>query len=84
MEITEDYSNRNRFGFIHHQFRDYFSAVYDIRLLEVMLCIDTKNYNEYAPYINQNLWSPHKSELIGQILLERLNGPIYDENRKTW
>ena len=84
MEVTEDYSNRYRYGFIHHQFRDYFSAMFDIRLLEMTSCIGTENYSEYAPYINQNLWPPYKSELIGQILLERLNGPVYDEHRKIW
>ena len=84
MEITTDYKERNRYGFIHHQFRDYFSAVFEIRLLEMLGCIGTAEYGKYEAFVNRDLWASYKSELIAQILLERLNTPVFDKEKNLW
>lgn len=90
---TGDHGERNRYSFCHHQFRDYFSAVWDIQVLFLLPCIPESNAGSYPPneynnsideYANSSFWSSSKTRLISQILMEHRNKPYMDENSGRW
>lgn len=85
----------NRYSFCHHQFRDYFSAVWDIQLLSLLSCIPVyppsgayplNGYNNSSldKYINSSFWSSNKTGLVSQILMEHRNKPYMDEDTGRW
>lgn len=85
-QINEgQFADRNRYAFSHHQFRDYFSAIWDVQLLSMLQCIEPAQFrrqNTYAGgnatfhnFLNKHYWQHHKTEFISQILMEHRNKP---------
>lgn len=91
---TGAFAERNRYLFCHHQFRDYFSAMWDIQMLSLLPCLPAqpssaslhinKGNNTIGKYINHSFWSKSKTELISQILMEHRNRPIIDTPTQRW
>ncbi|MCR5789780.1 MAG: hypothetical protein K6G83_07820, partial [Lachnospiraceae bacterium] len=91
---TGNYADRNRYLFCHHQFRDYFSAIWDIQMLTLLQCIPIRDNTASVPlngyndameaYVNDSFWSTPKAELISQILMEHKNRPILDVQTAKW
>lgn len=88
------YSDRIRYAFTHHQFRDYFSAMWDVQLLRILPCYNTAVFSKPAPmtgydnrldhFIDTSYFSQGKTRLISEILLERKNQPFYENNSGVW
>lgn len=94
-QTTEGYFyERNRYAFSHHQFRDYFSAMWDIQLLTLTQCLDAKTFflghshQKFdlicASFLNVCYWQNHKTEFISQILLEHKNRPRLNPQTQNW
>lgn len=93
-ENTGKFGERNRYAFIHHHFRDYFSAVWDIQLLSMLQCMDAgkffqnggsgENSYSFQEFLNSHYWRSHKTEFISQILMEHRNRPMLDVSTKNW
>lgn len=90
-EIKEEYSKKHCYAFGHHQFRDYFSAIWDVQLLNMLQCtyvskdsVQNENIRRMFSFINANYWQAHKAELISQILMEHRNKPVFDKTKKNW
>lgn len=91
---TGDFYDRNRCSFIHHHFRDYFSAIWDVQLLSLLQCINTRQFfqnsrEKEAPFsfhdfLNTHYWHHHKTEFISQILMEHRNRPQLDPCTENW
>lgn len=92
---TGDHTEWNRYSFCHHQFRDYFSAIWEIQLLSLLSCIPVylpsgayslNGYNNSSidEYINSSFWSNSKIGLISQILMEHHNKPYMDGSSGRW
>ena len=89
-----NFAERNRYAFCHHQFRDYFSAMWDIQMLFLLSCIslyphtDASLLNRYndsiGKYVNRSFWSRSKTELISQVLMEHRNRPEMDGRTGRW
>lgn len=86
--------DRSRYAFSHHQFRDYFSAMWDIQLLTLIQCLDTGSLRPgYAceefdllcsSFLNTHYWQHHKTEFISQILMEHRNRPRLHPKTQNW
>lgn len=93
-EDTGDFRERNRYAFIHHHFRDYFSAVWDMQLLFLLPCIDDRKFFQgsgkegnpcsFQEFLNSHYWQSHKTEFISQILMEHRNRPRMNLSTKNW
>ena len=88
-----DTGGQSRYAFIHHHFRDYFSAIFDIQLLRMLPYITPSVFwgkdsifpiGSYDYYLNQNYWQSHKVSFISQILMEHRNRPVINENSRNW
>lgn len=89
----KDVLTRRQYSFIHHYFRDYFSAMFDIQLLRMLpyisvntFCKNT-SYNRtftYNHFLNSFYWNQSKKELISQILMEHRNKPVIHPRTKNW
>lgn len=85
---TGAFAERNRYLFCHHQFRDYFSAMWDVQMLSLLPCLPVQpssvlfqsdgHDRAIGRYINRSFWSRPKTELISQILMEHRNRPVID------
>lgn len=88
------FGDRRRFSFGHHQYRDYFSAMWDIHMLTLLPCTKIYppesetpifGYNDVLDsFVNQTLWKYEKADLISQILSEHRNLPEYDKFKEQW
>lgn len=88
------FQERNRYAFSHHQFRDYFSAMWDIQLLTLTQCMNERLFfQEYTQkngvfscshYLNSGYWQHHKTEFISQILMEHRNKPLLHPQSQNW
>ena len=69
------YRNKNEYGFIHHHFRDYFAAAYDVTLLRIAFDVDSdlafESLIPFRSYANHR----EKSIFLGEILGEHHNKP---------
>lgn len=89
-----DFGERNRYSFIHHHFRDYFSAIWDVQLLSLLRCIHTGQFfgdskkphspRGYHDFLNTHYWQHHKTEFISQILMEHRNRPLLNPDTGNW
>lgn len=89
-----NFGDRNRYAFSHHQFRDYFSAMWDIQLLTLIQCMDKQDFFRSYPhhetevscanYLNIHYWQNHKAEFISQILMEHQNKPLLYSQTQNW
>lgn len=92
--ITGDFSERNRYSFIHHHFRDYFSSILDVQLLLLLQCINVEKFfqnkgveglpKSYHDFLNTYYWQHHKKEFISQILMEHRNRPLLNQDTGNW
>lgn len=74
-----------RYSFVHHYFRDYFSAVWIINTLRLVPYIkNTVITTNLHDCLTKKLWNDNESEVIGQILQEHRNKPIINPNTGNW
>lgn len=91
-DATERHSERIRYAFCHHHFRDYFSAFWDVQLLSSLQCllswdfsdIPTNSLESYHYFLNSYYWPVSKISFISQILMEHRNQPQFNLNTKNW
>lgn len=91
---TVDFSERNRYSFIHHHFRDYFSSIWDVQLLSLLQCINVEQFfqdngiessqKSYYYFLNTFYWQHHKKQFISQILMEHRNRPLLNMDTGNW
>lgn len=89
MAPEKDIAERRQYSFIHHYFRDYFSAMFDIQLLRMLPYIDPDIFSASAKYtykhfLNSNFWNQSKKEMISQILMEHHNKPVLHPVTQNW
>lgn len=88
------FMERNRYAFGHHQFRDYFSAIWDVQMLNLLPCITEKQFLQkyktqskvisFYDFVNTCYWPYHKTEFISQILMEHRNRPQLNPITQNW
>ena len=87
------YSDRIRYSFCHHHFRDYFSAVWNVKTLFMLECISPKNFNTiqddlgnslFRKFLDDYYWNHEKISFISEILMEQRNRPYFDKTTKNW
>ena len=83
--------DRRQYSFIHHYFRDYFSAILDVQLLRMLPFTDSHrfigeagNVYTYNRFLNSFFWNQNKKELVSQILTEHLNRPQMNQLSQNW
>ena len=80
----EDDGVENReYSFVHHQFRDYFSAIWNRILLEAMPML-VKDSALIAAYLDNCVWQGQKIHMLSELHMEHRNRPYYDEVDKVW
>lgn len=85
-----DFTEKYHYSFIHHNFRDYFSAMWDIQLLSMLRCISATEFLQeaertvYCRFLDNTYWSPEKAGLISQILMEHHSKPQLNEITGNW
>lgn len=89
--LEKDIADCRQYSFIHHHFRDYFSAILDIQLLRMLPFIDKSSFIEneistytYNQFLNSHFWNQNKKELISQILMEHRNKPKLNSVSENW
>lgn len=88
------FSDRVRYAFCHHHFRDYFSAMWDVGLLSMLQCVsvgafsnsDYKNISSgsFKHFLDKRYWQTQKVQFISEILMEHRNQPQLDEKTQNW
>lgn len=86
------YSERVRYAFCHHSFRDYFSAIWSVQLLKMLPFLSSNTLAQVmhtgnSPYsiaLNSCYWSEDKVALTSEILMEHRNRASLDIERKQW
>lgn len=81
-----DYRDRIRYSFLHHHFRDYFSAIWDIQLLFMLPELSASDFENtyYQQFLNHHFWNLHKVAFIAQILMEHRNRPCLNHRTGNW
>lgn len=76
-----------RYSFVHHHFRDYFSAIWNVNTLRLLPYVHS-DFDEGDEFYPDNLfechWNNDEAETIGQILQEHRNKPIYNKKTGNW
>ena len=89
----KEIAERNQYSFIHHYFRDYFSAIFDIQLLRMLPHIEINDFTDnssdtkehtYHYFLNSFYWNQSKRELISQVLMEHRNKPVLNPATMNW
>lgn len=89
----KELAERRQYSFIHHYFRDYFSAIFDVQLLRMLPHIEADAFidnvsgtkeHTYHYFLNSFYWNQSKSELISQILMEHRNKPVLNPTTMNW
>ena len=87
------FADRIRYAFCHHHFRDYFSPLWDVRLLSMMQCIPVDAFSgqpnepescSFRHFLDERYWKTQKVSFISEILMEHRNRPQLDNNSKNW
>ncbi len=88
------YADRIRSSFCHHHFRDYFSAMWDIRLLSMLQCLSAKaffhtfcsnpEHNSFQSFLDTQYWQTQKVQFISEILMEHRNRPQLNSKTLNW
>lgn len=92
LSIIYEYETKNpmledslRYGFVHHHFRDYFSAIWNINILRLI------PYNRNLKFENKlyhcafsHYWNQAEVATIAQILQEHHNRPILNSRTRNW
>lgn len=90
-QINEgEFSDRVRFSFCHHHFRDYFSAMWDVQLLSMLQCINEFGFDcspeecSYQYYLDKRHWQTEKVQFVSEVLMEHRNRPILSLSSGNW
>ena len=89
-EPQKNFIERRQYAFIHHYFRDYFSAILDTQFLHMLPAIDIDEFMNsgssytYNYFLNSHYWNQGKKELISEILMEHHNKPVLNPNTENW
>lgn len=95
-EVVEGpFADRIRYSFCHHHFRDYFSAMWDVRLLSMLQCVpehevctmvsdSTTLVSTFNHFLNVRHWKTQKVGFISEILMEHRNRPQLDSKTQNW
>lgn len=94
-QINEgSFSDRIRYAFCHHHFRDYFSAMWDVNLLSMLQCVDvgvfagpsntTLASKNFCSFLDMGYWQTQKVQFISEILMEHRNQPQLDKKTQNW
>lgn len=76
---------QKRYSFIHHHFRDYFSAVWNINIMRLLPYYNTDfTLESIHNSLCEIYWNKTEAETIGQILQEHRNRPIMNIRTKNW
>lgn len=87
------FADRIRYAFVHHHFRDYFSAIWDVRLLSMLQCIsadafsgcsDDNDTSSFRRFLDERYWQTQKVGFISEILMEHRNKLQLDETSQNW
>lgn len=88
------FTDRVRYSFCHHHFRDYFSAMWDVNLLAMLQCVPVAVFSEpdcgapaagsFRRFLDKRYWQPQKVQFISEILMEHRNRPQLDEKTQNW
>lgn len=71
------------YAFVHHQFRDYFSAIWNRILLRALPFL--KSGPELTDkYLNSSAWQEQKIHMLSEILMEHRNKSCFDEVNRVW
>lgn len=77
--------DNHKYGFIHHHFRDYFSAMWNINILKLLPYFpDDCSVQEVHKSICNIYWNENEATTIGQILNEHRNKPYLDNRTLNW
>lgn len=89
-EPEKNFRERRQYAFIHHYFRDYFSAVLDTQFLRMLPAVNIDEFMSsgssytYNYFLNSHYWNQGKKELISEILMEHHNQPVLNPNTENW
>lgn len=90
-EPEKNFRERRQYAFIHHYFRDYFSAILDIQFLRMLPAVDINEFmglssdsHTYNYFLNSHYWNQGEKELISEVLMEHHNKSILDSRTKNW
>lgn len=88
------FSDRVRYAFCHHHFRDYFSAMWDVGLLSMLQCVPAGAFSSsgykntasgsFRHFLDKRYWQAQKVQFISEILMEHRNRPQLDEKTQNW
>lgn len=88
------FTDRVRYSFCHHHFRDYFSAMWDVNLLAMLQCVPVAVFSEpdcgapaagsFRRFLDKRYWQTQKVQFISEILMEHRNRPQLDEKTQNW
>lgn len=74
-----------RYSFVHHYFRDYFSAIWSINLLWLFPYNYRKSlFSSTYAAIGKTHWNESEATIIGQILQEHRNTPVLNSHSRNW
>ena len=74
-----------RYSFIHHYFRDYFSAIWNINMLRMIPYLKKpQSITDIHESVLNNYWNINEAETIGQILQEHRNTPRLNVKTGNW
>lgn len=87
-----NFSNRIRYSFCHHQFRDYFSSIWDVQILSMLQCMSTDDFSIHhsnhlvvlKKFLDMRYWQINKVRFISEILMEHRNRPYFDQKHSVW
>ena len=80
----EGSSTGNReYSFVHHQFRDYFSAMWNRILLQAMPLMEGRSLLT-EKYLNQSVWQEQKIHMLSEIMMEQRNRSYFDLDDSAW
>lgn len=78
-------NEQKRCSFVHHHFRDYFSAIWNINIMRLLPYFNTEfSLDAIHNSIRGIYWNRTEAETIGQILQEHRNRPIMNNRTKNW
>ena len=95
-EIAEGpFADRIRYSFCHHHFRDYFSAMWDVRLLSMLQCVPAHDIctmvsdnptliSTFNHFLNIRHWKTQKVGFISEILMEHRSRPRFNPQTRDW
>lgn len=74
------------YSFIHHYFRDYFSALYNVQILKMLKYINVGIFenNLFSDFMNKAYWNDNKIEFISQITMEHRNRLCVNRSTGNW